>query len=292
MVLYYQDAIHMQQKITNWIGRQLDIEHARDGKAERFALRITCQAMIAACIVNAIVHCAIDYVGLLPYPLGAALIVGFATTVSITFVVSLIFTLVIGEAIRALAIQRDAFEHLSSIDVLSGVFNRRAFFERFEGTAEAGQMVLIDIDRFKAINDTYGHLVGDEVIRGVGQILRTVFAGVPAVIGRIGGEEFAVFIPETDSVQADSAEIARVSVAAMIVEGIERPITISLGVAASKPPRSTIEVYSAADRALYLAKAGGRNRVVYEAEICVLPSLQCVPLTERGAKTNLRSETA
>ncbi|MET0526873.1 MAG: GGDEF domain-containing protein [Microvirga sp.] len=282
----------MQKTVTEWLKYQLDIDHARKGKAERFALRITCKAIVVACIVNAIVHCALDWVGVLPYPLKEALIVGFATTASITFVVSSIFMLVIGRAIRGLAIQRDAFEHLSGTDALSGVCNRRAFFERFEGTAGVGQMILIDIDRFKAINDTYGHLAGDEVIRGVGQALRAVFAGTPSVIGRIGGEEFAVFLPGADGSRTDPAEAARAAVAAMTVAGIDRPITISLGVAESEASRPAIEVYAAADRALYVAKAGGRNRVMREHETCTLPRLQGVPATERGALTHLQAATA
>lgn len=183
--------------------------------------------------------------GRLLYPLEQAPLVGFSVPASITVVVSLIFTLMIGQAIRALAIQHHAFEHLSCTDALSGVCNRRAFFERIEGATGAGQMIPIDIERFKAISDTYGYLAGDDVIRSVGQTLRAVFAGTPAVIGRIGGEEFAVFLPDTDGRRPDPAEAARAAVAAMIVAGIERPITISLGVAAS-------EVYSAADHALYL----------------------------------------
>lgn len=281
----------MQQAMTAWLKRQIDIDREHKGSVEHFALRITGRAVVVACIINAVVHCALDHVGLLPYPLPQALLVGFATTVSITFVVSFIFSLVIGRAIRDFAIQRDAFEQLSCTDALSGVSNRRAFFERFEGAPEAGQLILIDIDRFKAINDTYGHLAGDEVIRGVGQTLRAAFAQTPAVIGRIGGEEFGVFLPDTTGGRPDLAEAARAGVAAMVVAGIERPVTISLGVAAAVPPRPAIEVYSAADRALYLAKAGGRNRIVCEADTCTLPRLPA-PTTSNRPLADHQAATA
>lgn len=264
----------MRRMVTAWLKHQVDIDHEREGGVARFSLRIAGKAVALASVINVTMHCALDQAGLLPYPLAPALVIGLAATVAITFVVSFIFALVIGQVVRQLAVQRDTFEHLSSTDALSGVRNRRAFFEHFEGAPEAGQLILIDVDRFKTINDTYGHLAGDEVIRGVGQTLRAIFAGTPAAIGRIGGEEFAVFLPDTAGSRPDLAEAARAAVAAMVVAGIERPVTISLGVAATEPPRPAIEVYSAADRALYLAKAGGRNRIVREDEICVLPRLQ------------------
>lgn len=270
----------MQRAVTAWLNQQIDIELEGERSVERLALRIANKAVAVACIVNAGVHCALAWASLLPYPLAPALFVGFCTTATIGFAVSFLFMLMIGHAIRKLAIQRDAFEHLSCTDMLSGVRNRRAFFECFEETPEAGEFILIDIDRFKAINDTYGHLAGDEVIRGVGQALRAVFVGTPAVIGRVGGEEFAVFLPDTASSRLDYAEASREAVAAMVVEGIERPITISIGSATSEPPRPAIEVYAGADRALYLAKAGGRNRVVREADICTPPRLHDVPAVE------------
>ncbi|WP_158555104.1 GGDEF domain-containing protein [Fulvimarina endophytica] len=260
--------------MTAWLDRQIQMDLHRDFNLARFALSVTAKALVLACTINALAHCALEAAGLLPYPLGEALVVGFVTTAKITVAVTLFLTLTIGQAIRKLAIQRNAFEHLSSTDALSGVRNRRAFFEEFEGATQDGALILIDIDRFKAINDTYGHPAGDAVIEGVGHTLTAVFAGLPAIIGRVGGEEFAVFLPAIAGSRADHAEAARAAVAAMVVAGVEGPVTVSLGVAACRPARPAIETYAAADRALYLAKAGGRNRTAREADLSALARLQ------------------
>jgi diguanylate cyclase (GGDEF)-like protein len=158
-------------------------------------------------------------------------------------------------------------------DELTGLANPRRFRELIAKEAERAErfghqlsLVLLDLDDFKQVNDTYGHLQGDEVLRMVGRILEEESRGVdePA---RYGGEEFAVALPETGLDGAlEVAERVRTAIAETrvgLVEGRGRiEVTASLGVSAVAPgstadPKSLI---AAADAALYAAKRSGKNR--------------------------------
>ncbi|MGI9019839.1 MAG: diguanylate cyclase [Solirubrobacterales bacterium] len=158
-------------------------------------------------------------------------------------------------------------------DELTGLANNRAFRDvadkeaaRARRFSHALSLVMLDIDDFKKVNDTYGHLQGDEVLRRIGAILRAESRGIdePA---RYGGEEFVVALPETDAQGAvELAERVRTRIEAEEVPFVEREgilrITASLGVATI--PDSAADVRSliaAADGALYAAKRGGKNRV-------------------------------
>lgn len=163
---------------------------------------------------------------------------------------------------------------LSSVDGLTGIANRRHFNQFFEQlwlqatyTREPIALILCDIDFFKAYNDTYGHLQGDECLKKVAASLKSSLKRQGDFVARYGGEEFIVVLSNTDVEGAlKIAETLRVN-----VEGLEIPhllssitpkVTISLGVAIgyadpAKQPETLIE---AADNALYQAKQGGRNR--------------------------------
>ncbi len=157
-------------------------------------------------------------------------------------------------------------EALSLTDALTGIGNRRAFdieMERRLATVrrEGGvvALCLMDIDHFKSFNDTFGHVAGDEAIATVARVVRdTCRAGdIPA---RYGGEEIAVVMPGLDLHGATvAAERLRAAVAATPVGG--RAVTVSAGVAASAAGCSVEVLVEAADRALYAAKTGGRDRV-------------------------------
>jgi diguanylate cyclase (GGDEF)-like protein len=156
-------------------------------------------------------------------------------------------------------------------DALSGVLNRRGFFERAEpvvrqATAVLPATVLIcDIDRFKGINDTYGHRVGDLVIQGLAKVLRDV-VGENGIIGRLGGEEFAVVLPTTDTRSAVLvAEGIRTAFAHTHHEGIpsSRHPTVSIGMAERYAGEALDSALDRADAALYCAKRSGRDRVEY-----------------------------
>lgn len=156
---------------------------------------------------------------------------------------------------------------LASVDALTQLRNRRAFEERMEDelrrwrrTGAEFSLVLLDIDHFKAYNDTFGHPRGDEVLRNIGRILRRSLRGsdFPA---RYGGEEFAVILPNTSRDGASHvAEMLRRDIEAAAWE--DRPITASVGVATVSDEVSSADLLvSHADQALYRSKQDGRNRV-------------------------------
>jgi len=165
-------------------------------------------------------------------------------------------------------------ERLATTDGLTGLFNRRHFFElalrelalsrRRSGPLTA---VMLDIDHFKQINDRHGHPVGDQVIATVAQRLAATVRGTD-VLGRYGGEEFAVLLPDTgDDGSGILAERLRAAVGDRPVETDAGPltVTVSVGVASRDTDMSVAELLGRADRALYQAKEGGRNRVVVSA---------------------------
>lgn len=158
-------------------------------------------------------------------------------------------------------------------DPLTGTLNRRGFEMQFSRllaereTAQAGiSLIMLDIDHFKKINDTHGHLFGDKVIRGVAEVLKANVKGKDA-IARLGGEEFGVLLPETS---LSGARVLADKIRQMVEKGrIRRQdgkdeiggITISLGVAELNPNEDTTAFLNRADKALYISKENGRNRV-------------------------------
>ncbi|WP_029010874.1 GGDEF domain-containing response regulator [Azospirillum halopraeferens] len=177
-------------------------------------------------------------------------------------------------ASRVVRMQRE-LERLATTDGLTGALNRRHFLER--GTEELQRarrhgrdlsLIMLDIDHFKAINDTHGHAVGDEAIR---TCVRTCRAMVRQsdLLGRLGGEEFAALLPETN--RAGAVLVANRVRGAMAITGVVLPaggplhFTVSIGVGVLHPDDRSVETLLArADAALYRAKRGGRNRVEVE----------------------------
>ena len=262
----------MQQVARVWIHRQIN-DHGltAESKVSRFALRMSLKSVVVANVVMSVLHAALSIGGMLPYPLPQALAVGFTVTTLATFSISFVFAHAIGNAIRDLSISRDAFARLSSIDPLSGLLNRRAFFDAITKYEDDAVFVLFDIDRFKVLNDTQGHVVGDEAIQGVGRALMAVFGVTGAEIARLGGEEFSVVMrrrPGDHHLRL--VESARASVSAMHVGPRSARVTISAGIAEIRPERSITQTYNAADRALYVAKASGRDRIVQEEDLVTL----------------------
>ncbi|MEG6504782.1 PAS domain-containing protein [Nitratidesulfovibrio sp. 1201_IL3209] len=170
---------------------------------------------------------------------------------------------------------QERLRQLATTDGLTGLANRRRFLEALEHEVQRHRrygtplaLVSIDVDRFKRVNDTWGHAVGDEVLCALAAICRAEVRDVDTV-GRIGGEEFAVLLPDTAPEEAMAvAERLRVSVQAAPLLTAAGPlsVTLSLGVAATPPCDGADELLREADRALYRAKAGGRNRVEWAAE--------------------------
>jgi diguanylate cyclase (GGDEF)-like protein len=158
---------------------------------------------------------------------------------------------------------------LAYIDGLTGIFNRRYFemkiaeeMERARRYGTSLAVIMLDIDHFKRLNDEFGHLLGDEVLRQVSSVFSQQLRKVD-VVCRYGGEEFAVLLPQTSAEQAFSvAEKLRREVAGYRFAGVPRAVTISAGAAAHPIHGVTRdEVVKAADAALYTAKQQGRNCV-------------------------------
>jgi diguanylate cyclase (GGDEF)-like protein len=162
-------------------------------------------------------------------------------------------------------------ERLATIDHLSGISNRRRFFEQAGSLFAAGgdaplAAIMIDIDHFKRINDRHGHGVGDEVIRAVAQQLTHATRPGDAV-GRYGGEEFGVVLRMDRTGALDLAERLRSTVTQQAVSTAAglMPVSVSVGLAMREPADRDIEtLVNRADRALYTAKRAGRDRVAYD----------------------------
>jgi len=169
---------------------------------------------------------------------------------------------------RALA--REA--ELARIDWLTGVYNRSYFYElavrefaiatRYERPLAIG---MIDVDHFKQINDRYGHLVGDQVLRSIAQTIAHQIRTTDC-IGRFGGEEFILLLPNTDTIASLTlAERLRTTIGGLVIhtDKGDVSVTISIGITGRQPADTTIErTIDRADQALYVAKQQGRNCVV------------------------------
>jgi diguanylate cyclase (GGDEF)-like protein/PAS domain S-box-containing protein len=195
------------------------------------------------------------------------------------------------EARRANASAQDAHQelqyafareqHLARIDALTGVNNRRFWFELAEQELQVAlryrhplTVIFFDIDHFKLINDTFGHLVGDQMLERVAQVARAALRTVD-VIGRYGGEEFVIVLPGTTALQAyPAAERIRSDVAAIRVETDKGPaaVTLSIGIAETLPGDrfnrigSIERIIHNSDEAMYAARTQGRNHIaIYSA---------------------------
>ena len=171
-----------------------------------------------------------------------------------------------------LGIANQKLEALASLDGLTGIANRRQLdtvlkneWDRAQRRGTPFSVVLIDLDDFKAYNDHYGHQAGDQCLKRVAWTLSSAIKRPADVIGRYGGEEFLVLLPDTDEQGAFLlAEALRTKVEALKIMNTDvTTITMSAGVATAKPSRMTESeaCIHAADQALYKAKARGKNRV-------------------------------
>jgi diguanylate cyclase (GGDEF)-like protein len=160
-------------------------------------------------------------------------------------------------------------ERQALVDGLTGVANRRASSDALHAEAARADrlatplsVVLADLDGFKAVNDTHGHAIGDEVLKAFAAVLRETLRDTD-VAGRWGGEEFLLLLPGADEEgAAQLAERVRVRLAARRIPGARGlHVTASFGVAEYAPPSGTEELIAAADGALYRAKGAGKNRV-------------------------------
>jgi diguanylate cyclase len=181
--------------------------------------------------------------------------------------------LVIGWTLYRLALRlgqnRKVLRELSETDSLTGLYNRRYWnalleneYKRCGYGVSNGCLALVDLDHFKQINDTHGHLVGDEVLRHVASALRSNLRSTD-IVARFGGDEFCVFLPDTDSATAFQVlDRVRVETADAVFGQKQTAIaTLSIGLTAFDNPMLFNEWFKQADLALYEAKARGRNQV-------------------------------
>ena len=175
----------------------------------------------------------------------------------------------LAEQRRALRVANRRLRWLSSIDALTGVLNRRALDRRLEEEVSRARredrplsVAMIDIDRFKAVNDAHGHAVGDRVLRIIARRLQRG-ARATDVLGRYGGEEFLLLLPSSDRDEAFAlCERLRGRISGRPIAG--NALTASFGIATVTPPIAgrSAQLVERADAAMYRAKAAGRDRVV------------------------------
>ena len=174
---------------------------------------------------------------------------------------------------HALVLLNESLNVLATVDGLTGLFNRREFhnrltveWERFKRYGRPFSLIMLDIDHFKKVNDSYGHECGDIVLAALGELLRQQKRRQD-VVCRYGGEEFVIILPETSLDAAFKvAEKTRQLVAASDFRcgDLEIPLRVSQGVAgaAEQRPASDAELVKIADQGLYRAKQTGRNRTI------------------------------
>jgi diguanylate cyclase (GGDEF)-like protein len=180
---------------------------------------------------------------------------------------------VVGAAFIVLMLAKDrtvrAYKDAAASDPLTGLFNRRGFFEAAAAMMTDHQAAMVpvsvlafDLDRFKAINDDFGHAAGDAMLQLFATVVRKTMRGGD-IIGRVGGEEFVALISGTLAEAAIAAERMRkaFATATTSAEGCDIPATVSIGVACGSPNAPIDTLIASADAALYRAKANGRNRV-------------------------------
>ena len=162
-------------------------------------------------------------------------------------------------------------EFLASRDSMTGIYNRRKFFELaipvFKETPTDIFMAMIDIDYFKKVNDTYGHDVGDMVIKLATQTISQVIQPYDAIFARIGGEEFVLLLKDMDKKAIlEILENIRLSIENLVVEHNDTKIkfTISIGATSKTQDSKTIdELLKNSDLALYESKTSGRNKITF-----------------------------
>ena len=259
----------LKQHIESWVIRDIGLtEFDHWQPVIRFGTRLSIRISIIACMMVAGLLLLLWWLDVLRNPLLHDLTIGCAITVIVAYSLTMLSSMYMGYAVIHLARTRREFQHQSRTDMLSGLLNRRAFIEDI-AAVEHGHLLILDIDRFKQINDRYGHLAGDDVIVTVSKILREHIRG-PHLAARIGGEEFAVLfcsLDHGDMMQA--AEKLRRAVAGRLIDSHQQTIsvTVSGGIADFTPTRDFSAIYAAADHALYLAKSSGRNRLYHERDL-------------------------
>jgi diguanylate cyclase len=170
----------------------------------------------------------------------------------------------------------DKVDHYVRYDTLTGVLTRAYLLGKTrDALSSGGAFLMIDADHFKAINDTHGHDVGDEALKKIAEVLRKALT-TDALIGRLGGEEFGVFLPgATDSEAVSAAEslCALMRQEGRVIAGRELNLTVSIGCALHRDENTLEKTIKLADSALYHAKRSGRDRYFLAEATDTMPAL-------------------
>lgn len=200
-----------------------------------------------------------------------SIIIGSATSVISGMALFVLFFWLVGRIGRRIESNEQMLRDLASHDGLTGLYNHRMFYSLLEDEVARAQrykrpvsVLMIDIDHFKRVNDTYGHVAGDRILEGMARVLQQSVRQQDRVC-RYGGEEISVILAETDTQTAvETAERLRAAVENSTFKddsGQEIRVTVSIGVATLEHKTTEQELVNATDMALYAAKEGGRNRV-------------------------------
>lgn len=202
---------------------------------------------------------------LLPYEVAISMIM---RTLPVALIISIMGAVLMGKFIeremRQISVEAQLLQQAQT-DALTTLANRRAFetaIETLEKSRCSAATMVLDIDHFKTFNDTYGHHAGDAVLRAVAGTIATTL-GARGRVFRTGGEEFSVLVTGVGQAAAmPLAEQIRLAVAELRLLGFGQPVTISIGVAQIDTTSSAMQAIQQADRAVYIAKASGRNRTI------------------------------
>jgi diguanylate cyclase (GGDEF)-like protein len=203
-----------------------------------------------------------------PGPVDAVTVAKVGINLTALVLLAYVATVIAREQRRA----RDAAVRLSTVDPLTGLFNRTFFFAAVDREIARSLrsnrgfcLLMMDLDELKMINDRYGHYFGDQVLRGVGEVIQSGVRKIDTA-ARYGGDEFVVLLPETDPTGAwVLAEKVRIGVTELDVKvaGAEIPASISVGVVNFPDDGQTADqLLISADQAMYASKRGGKNRVM------------------------------
>lgn len=261
------------KSIQNWIMRKISLsQFATRRDVVRFAVSRGAVTTVAAVGLNAAIYQLLQLFPIMEITVSSNPVADNVVTALVAGPISLIAYYLIGSAIRELSISRSEFERLSRTDPLTGLINRRALMSTVMASPSPYAIAIFDIDRFKLINDTYGHGVGDEVLIQVARLMEDAFGDLGAV-ARLGGEEFAVVLfgfDKTGAIAAVDAFRQSLALMPLWVEGRAIPVTTSAGITQCEGNLGYSALLTGADRALYVAKAGGRNRIVHSDELSTL----------------------
>lgn len=180
-------------------------------------------------------------------------------------------TMALKRSLRKIKVLNRKLKYFATHDKLTGFLNRRAFFSflendirRLKRTETKLSLIMLDLDFFKIINDTYGHLIGDYILVEFSKIVTSNLRDID-LVGRFGGEEFLILL--TDCTVEDAVNVSNklrcvIESAAFSKDGVDHKITVSIGVAEYRHNEKTDEFIKRVDEALYKAKNSGRNKVV------------------------------